>query len=70
MGRGVQKREEVRSREGFVDRDGVLFMTANALWEYYSYRVSIGGVDASREAWLRDLLILGSEEAREVLEQG
>ncbi|TKA53882.1 hypothetical protein B0A53_03672 [Rhodotorula sp. CCFEE 5036] len=46
---------------GLVVLAMVLFMTANALWEYYSYRVFIGGVDASREAWLRDLLILGSD---------
>lgn len=32
-----------------------LFLGANALWERYRYRVFLGGVDAAREAWLRDL---------------
>lgn len=42
---------------GLVVLAMVLFMAANALWEYYSYRVFMGGVDAAREAWLRDLLL-------------
>lgn len=50
----------VRVAIGLVVLAMVLFMAANALWEYYSYRVFLGGVDAARETWLRDLL-LGSD---------
>ncbi|GAA5993223.1 hypothetical protein JCM10908_004517 [Rhodotorula pacifica] len=41
---------------GLVVLAMALFIAANALWEKYRYRAFIGGVDAAREAWLRDLL--------------
>lgn len=41
---------------GLVVLAMALFIAANALWEKYRYRVFLGGVDAAREAWLRDLL--------------
>ncbi|GAA6037619.1 hypothetical protein JCM8097_006146 [Rhodosporidiobolus ruineniae] len=33
-----------------------LWIVGCALWERYSYRVFLGGVDAARQAWLADLL--------------
>ncbi|GAA5863593.1 hypothetical protein JCM3774_006541 [Rhodotorula dairenensis] len=50
----------VRVAIGLVVVVMLLFLTANAIWERYRYRVFLGGVDAAREAWLRDL----SESAR------
>lgn len=57
---GTDLAQFVRVAIGLVVLAMILFMAANALWQYYSHRVFVGGVDAAREAWLRDLLPLDS----------
>lgn len=53
---GHDLKQFVRVAIGLVLLAMALFVAANAVWERYRYRVFLGGVDAAREAWLRDLV--------------